>query len=190
VDKLLIETDSGTVTRVLTAYAVRVFAEYKLGGPDFVITGVGMSAADFASEVHIDYVTGGITVRTWSYLFSALRNNIRDKLRSSARKTTDHVPMNPQPDADGNPGRYLDGFPSSAPSIEDRLCEESYKNRIRECVKDKPPLKELVEAVFDLDLRKPQEIAETLGTSVDDINLRKRRLERLLIKSGAQTVTS
>lgn len=186
----LIEADSQTVITLLTAHAVRVLAEYGICGPGAVMPGLGLSAEDFATEIYIEYLTGKIRVRTWPYLYTALKNNIRDKLGSSAQKTTEHVPTNPQVDSEGNVGRHLDGFPMNVPSIEDRLCEDSYKAKIRQTVQDQPPLKELVEAVFDLDLTKPGEIAEALGISASEVYVRNRKLARRLIKNGVSTVKS
>jgi hypothetical protein len=60
---------------------------------------------------------------------------------------------------------------------------------------DERPLKEVVEAVLDLDLYKPEEIADAAGTTAAEIQNRKKKLrrrlrERVLVTSrrkGAET---
>jgi DNA-directed RNA polymerase specialized sigma24 family protein len=190
VSTLLHGTNHGELIQHLTAYAVRVFAEFGLTGSGAVLPGHGLSAEDFASEVLIEYITGKIKVKEVPYLCTALRNNIIDKLRSAAQKTTSHVLMN----ADGNENEHavkaLDGFESADTRIDVILCEESYKQRVRSCVEDEPKLKEIIEAVFDLGLLKPDEIAEVIGVPVKEIYARKKKLARRLIKHGLKAVTS
>ena len=45
-------------------------------------------------------------------------------------------------------------------------------------------LKEVVEAVLDLDLHKPEEIAEAVGTTAAEIQNRKKKLRRRLREYG------
>ena len=45
----------------------------------------------------------------------------------------------------------------------------------------------MVEAVLDLDLYRPEDIADALGTSAADIQNRKKRLRRRLCQSGLVT---
>ena len=184
------EISPAALFQKLTAHAVRVFAEYGLCGPAAVMPGLGLSAEDFASIVFIEYTTGKIKVKQLAYLYTALRNDIRDKLGSAAQKTTDHLPITTEVDKDGKAMKHLDGFPSKDCLVEDLLCEDSYKSRVRACVATEPELRELVEAVFDLDLVKPAEIAVALGVSSEEVNVRKRKLARRLVKHGLKMVSS
>jgi hypothetical protein len=61
------------------------------------------------------------------------------------------------------------------------------RKRIREAFADEPELADVVKAVLDLDLSKPQEIAETLGISTDEVQNRKKRLRRRLVEYGLVT---
>lgn len=190
VAKPMDEMDAGELIQKLTAFAVRAFAMYGMVGPGAVMPGVALSAEDFASHLFIDYLTGKIKIKALPYLYTALLNNIRDKLGSSAQKTTDHIPMNAETDGDGIRTKYLDGFSSKQTPIVDYLCEESYKTGIRACAATEPDLKEIVEAVFDLDLLKPAEIAEVLGITAEEFHVRKRKLGRRLVKYGLKMVPS
>jgi DNA-directed RNA polymerase specialized sigma24 family protein len=186
----LVEMNAAELVQKLTAHAVRVFAEHGLRGKGVVMPGLGLSAEDFAYALLIEYLTGKIKIKTLPYLYTALRNDIRDKLGSSPQKTTDHLPMNAAANADGEGGKHLDGFASEQPRADDLLCEESYKARVRACVAAEPELAEIVEAVLDLDCLKPAEIAEAVGVSVDVIYVRNRKLSRRLIKHGIKMVPS
>ena len=75
----------------LTAFAVRVFAEYGLYGPDAVIPGVGLSAEDFAWRVVGEYAEGRIKHHTSkgsliTLLGKALKNDIISALRKSSHE--------------------------------------------------------------------------------------------------------
>lgn len=184
----LAEINTAELVQKLTACAVRVFAEYGLLGPGAVMPGLGLSAEDFVSDLLIEYTTGKIKVKDLAYLHVALRNNIIDKLRSSAQKTTDHLPMNADGNAEGEGMKHLDGFSSDQIRIDDYLCDESYKARVRACVENEPELKEIVEAVLDLEQMKPAEIAEAIGISAEEVYTRKKRLGRRLVTHGLKMV--
>jgi DNA-directed RNA polymerase specialized sigma24 family protein len=59
--------------------------------------------------------------------------------------------------------------------------------RVRSAFDDDSALKEVVEAVLDLDLYKPEEIADAVGTNAADIQNRKKRLRRRLREKGLVT---
>jgi DNA-directed RNA polymerase specialized sigma24 family protein len=185
---LLAEADACALIEKLTAHALRVFAEQGLGGKGAVMPGVGKSAEDFAYDILVQYLTGKIKNRDVPYLFTALRNDILDKLKSAAHKTTDHLPSGPQPDPDDGKTKSLDGFQSWQPRMDDVVCEKSYEERARNLVAGEPDLRELVEAVLDLDLHKPAEIAEALGTTAAEIQARKKRAKRRLMVLNNQEV--
>ena len=185
---LLAEADACALIEKLTAHALRVFAEQGLGGKGAVMPGVGKSAEDFAYDIVVQYLTGKIKNRDVPYLFTALRNDIQDQLKSAAHKTTDHLPSSPQPDPGDGKTKSLDGFQSRQPRMDDVVCEKSYEERARNLVAGEPDLRELVEAVLDLDLQKPAEIAEALGTTAAEIQARKKRAKRRLMVLNNQEV--
>jgi DNA-directed RNA polymerase specialized sigma24 family protein len=185
---LLAEADACALIEKLMAYALRVFAEQGLGGKGAVIPGVGKSAEDFAYDVLLQYLTGKIKNRDVPYLLTALRNDILDKLKSAAHKTTDHLPANPQGDSEDGKTKFLDGFQSRDKPVDALVCEKSYEERARKLVAAEPDLRELVEAVLDLDLHKPAEIAEALGTTATNIQTRKKRAKRRLMVLNSQEV--
>jgi DNA-directed RNA polymerase specialized sigma24 family protein len=186
----LAKMNAGELVQKLTAHAVRVFAEFGLRGPDVAMPSLGSSPEDFASDLFIEYATGKIKVKELPYLYRALRNNILDKLGSAAQKTTDHMPVSAEGNADGEGMKHLDGFPSKERRVDDLLCEESYKARVRACVATEPELTEIVEAVLDLGLLKPAEIADAIGISAKEVYVRNRKLARRLIKHGLKMVPS
>jgi DNA-directed RNA polymerase specialized sigma24 family protein len=190
VANLFDETAGPELIQKLNAFAVRAFAMYGMCGRGAIMPGVGMSAEDFASDIVIEYVTGKIKVKALPYLYTALLNNIRDKLRSSAQKTTDHIDMTSESDSDGEQTKGLDGYPSKQTPVLDYLCEESYKARVRGCAAGDPQLEEMVVAVFDLEMLKPLEIADFLGITTEEFHVRKRKLRRRLIKHGIKMVAS
>ena len=187
---LLDETEARELIQKLTAFALRAFALYGMFGPEAVMTGIGKSAEDFASDVLIDYVTGKIKIKALPYLYKALLNDIRDKLGASAQKTTDLVPVNAESDERGERTKSLDGFPSKQMPIVDCLCEESYKARIRACAAGDPHFEEMVIAVLDLEMTKPAEIAESLGITTEEFHVKKRKFGRRLVKHGLKMVPS
>ena len=184
----LSESDAGELIEKLTAHAVRVLAEYGVRGQDGVVRGVGKSAEDFAYDVLLEYLTGKVKTKDLALLYTVLRNKIIDKLRSASQRTTDHLPVTEQDNSDGEGSKHLDGFPSDAVRPDDYLDEENYKARVRACVAGEPELREYVEAIFDLDLLTPREIAEGLGVPEKEIYVRKKRLKRRLMATGIPEV--
>jgi DNA-directed RNA polymerase specialized sigma24 family protein len=174
----------------LTAHALLVCAQYGFRGEGAVIQGVAKSAEDFASDLLLKYLTGKIKVKELPYLFTALRHDIISKLKSAAQKKTEYMPAMAELDEFGQGTTGLDGFPSGQQLVDDRLCEESFETRVRACVAADPELVELFEAVFDLNLRKPAEIAAVIGISAKEVDVRKRKLRRWLIKHGIKKVKS
>jgi DNA-directed RNA polymerase specialized sigma24 family protein len=184
----LANEDACELIEKLTAHAVRVLAEYGIWGQDGTVSGIGKSAEDFAYETLEDYLTGKIKTRDLAYLCTALRNNVIDKLRSASHQTTDHLPVNKQDGKDSEGTKYLDGFTSQSIRPDEYLCEQSFQSRVRACVAAEPRLRELVEAIFDLGLLTPREIAEALDVTATEIYVRKKQLKRRLIALGIPEV--
>jgi DNA-directed RNA polymerase specialized sigma24 family protein len=169
----------------LMAHALRVFAEYRLGGKDAVVPGIGKSAEDFAYETLAAYLTDKkLKNKDIPYLLTALRNDIIDSLRLHAHSHTEHMPASPPDGLDPENTRCLESFSSQEPRADDRVCEEEYKDRVRASVADEPRLREVVEAVLDMEETKPAGIAEVLDIPATEVNVRQKTLRRRLIGFG------
>jgi hypothetical protein len=82
----------------------------------------------------------------------------------------------------------LDEYPKqSLPDPTLVLDENNYRDRVRSTLDGESALKEVVEAVLDLDLHKPEEIADAIGTTAADIQNRKKKLRRRFTEKGLVT---
>lgn len=85
---------------------------------------------------------------------------------------------------DGKP-LALDQFPDNGnPDFDTALDEDRYRSRLRAVLGREPELLEVVEAVLDLNLCKPEAIADVLNTTASEIQNRKKKLRRRLVKHG------
>jgi DNA-directed RNA polymerase specialized sigma24 family protein len=171
----------------LAGYGLRTFAEFGLGGRSAAVPGLGLSIEDFVSRVLAEYVEGRLAYEAsrgelFSLLAKALRNDIIDALRRAAHAHEDARAVAPrQGGSDGQPPS-LDEFPVAGADISVSLDDERYKENVRARFRDEPELSEIVRAVLDLDLEKPQEIAEALGISTEEYHNGKKRLRRRLVE--------
>lgn len=181
--------DFKSLTGRLISYGLVVFAEFALGGKDAVIPGIGLSVEDFVAKTLLEYTTGKIKHHKsrgslMTVLGTAMRNDIIDALRKKSHEREEaHATISINEDSDiKEDGKLaLDDYPQSLfPDPASVLDEDEYRGRVREAVYDEPALKEMVEAVLDLELYKPEEIADAVGTSAADIQNRKKRLRRRL----------
>jgi RNA polymerase sigma factor (sigma-70 family) len=174
------------------AYGLVVFAEFSLGGVDAVVPGTGLSVEDFVAKVLLEYATGKIKHQKsrgslMTVLSTAMRNDIIDALRKKSHKleeTRATITVDEDSEGEDHEKPAMDQFPQSlAPDPSSVVDEDEYRARVRAVVDNEPPLKDLVEAVLDLELYKPEEIADALGTSAPDIQNRKKKLRRRLCQS-------
>jgi RNA polymerase sigma factor (sigma-70 family) len=183
------------LTKRLTAYGTVVFAEFSIGGKDAVIPGTGLSIEDFVGKVLLEYTLGKIKHHKSrgsliTVLATAMRNDIIDALRkkSHAREETrSSISVNEDSELQDDEKPALDDYPQQSADPISILDEGDYRERVRSVVDDEPALKEVVEAVLDLDLYKPDEIADAVGTNAADIQNRKKRLRRRLRDKGLVT---
>lgn len=177
------------LTKRLTAYGLVVFAEFSLGGKDAVIPGTGLSIEDFVEKTLMEYAIGKIKHHKsrgslMTVLGTAMRNDIIDALRKKSHEREESrsaISSTEDFESKEDVKPALDDYPQSIfPDPSSALDEDEYCERVRESVEDEPALKEVAEAVLDLQLYKPEEIADALGTSADDIQNRKKRLRRRL----------
>jgi RNA polymerase sigma factor (sigma-70 family) len=187
------------LTRRLTAYGLVVFAEFSLGGKDALIPGSGLSVEDFVSKTMLEYATGMIKHQKsrgslMTVLGTAMRNDIIDALRKKSHEREEaHMTISVNEDSESKEHGELalDDYPQSIiPDPASVFDENEYRERVREAVDLEPALKEVVEAVLDLELYKPEEIADAVGTSAADIQNRKKKLRRRLCKAGLVTIPS
>lgn len=177
----------------LMAYGLVVFAEFSLGGEDAVIPGTGLSLEDFVGKVLREYATGKIKHHKsrgslMTVLGTAMRNDIIDALRKKSHEleeTRAIIPANEDAEGRDPEKPVLDEFPQSlVPDPFSIVDEDEYRAHVRAVVDNEPPLKDLVEAVLDLELYRPEDIADALGTSAVDVQNRKKKLRRRLCQSG------
>lgn len=179
--------DFGELAVRLAAFALRTLAEFGLRGPEATLTGVGLSAEDFAWNVLSDYAEGKLEHDAdrgdlFSLLATALRNDIVDALRKAAHSREDARSSLPrEPNANKEPPS-LDEFPSELADILAVLDEREYRRRVRASLVGEPELAEVVRVVLDLNLYKPRDIAEALGISAAEVQNRKKRLRRRFIE--------
>jgi DNA-directed RNA polymerase specialized sigma24 family protein len=170
----------------LAGWGVRVFAEFGLGGADRTVAGVGLSVEDFVSLVLSEYVEGKLQYEAsrgtlFSLLSRALRNDVIDALRKAPHAREEaRARTASERDSEVDPPS-LDEFPATATDIHDSLDEARYRYACGRPL-DEPELAEVLRAVLDLNLSKPQDIAEALGISTTECQNRKMRLRRRLVE--------
>src|SRR6267378_7354122 len=173
----------------LTAFGLRTFNEFGLGGRDSTVAGVGLSVDDFVSAVLVEYVEGKLQHQAsrgdlFSLLATALRNDIIDSLRRAAHVHEEIRSSLPRaPDSTGDPPS-LDELPGTTIDVPALLDEENYRKRVWASLAGEPELAEVVRVILDLNLHKPREIAAALGISATEVQNRKKRLRRRFIESN------
>jgi hypothetical protein len=171
--------DWDAVVDQLMDEALRLFAGARLMGPDRVLMGVGQSPEDLVFAT----VTQVLEDQTVQYrknrgplvpfLKQVMRNDFVDLLRKKAYKTT--VIIDPDDDAKHDAEGQLvtlDSFEAAPVHTPDVI----WRMRVRELASDDQELVDYVDAVLELGLTKPSDIAQLLSTSVSDILNRRRRL--------------
>lgn len=185
--------DFKQLTKRLTAYGLVVFAEFSIGGKNAVIPGTGLSVEDFVGKVLLEYTLGKIKHHKSrgsliTVLATAMRNDIIDALRKKSHELEEtHSSISGTEDVEAKDERQpaLDDYPQkSLPDPIAVLDENNYRDRVRAAFDSEPALKEVVEAVLDLDLYKPEEIADAVGTTAAEIQNRKKKLRRRLREKG------
>jgi DNA-directed RNA polymerase specialized sigma24 family protein len=154
---------------------------------DRVIDGLGKSAEDFSMDTLCLYLEdelppfSGDEEALFHFLAKVMTNDILDALRSSSKKTTRKVePLSGCTDDNDKTLPGLDDFEVPL-STADFVDGELLKERLYALLKEpEPELYELVVAILEFGALKPQEIAETIGTTTSDVQNRKKRLRTFL----------
>lgn len=173
----------------LIAHACRFLGVVQSPENDRVIQGTGKSPEDFAVQVLGQYATGEISydgskgmpglIRV---LVVAMERDILDALDRAEHKSADFLDPSSEPGEDGEAQTSLGDLCDEPDDLCAWLDGESFKNKIYTLVKGDPQLTEMATAIFEVNALVPREIAEVCLTTTDDIQNRKRKLERLLRK--------
>ena len=172
--------------RKLTAYAVVLFAQHGLTGPDVSLRGAGVSPEDLAVATLGKLVAGELNYhrskgRLDSYLATAMLHDFLDLLRSKAHSTSvdlDSGDRNAEVIEHAR-GARLDCSPEQHDPVT-IVAEQECKEKVFALVKGEKDLEEMAYAILELDATKPRDIAELLKTSTTDIQTRKKRMRRRL----------
>ncbi len=119
-----------------------------------------------------------------SLLGKALKNDVLDALDRQAHQKEESRSITPVPSDE--PKRKselsLDEFPKPDQPLEVWMDEQQYREQLKKALSEEPELLELAELVLDLGIEKPQEMAEFLNISIQELHNRRRRLRRRLIE--------
>lgn len=188
------DVDWQEVSNRLTAYAVQLFASARLLGPEPVMRGVGKSPADLAADTIVKVLTEeGVKYRSSKgpllpFLAKVMLNDFKDLLRNAAYKKTVILSAETEtPEPEG----FLDTATarSSGAGTDDPLSlaiEKEQKGQIRHLLGNETDLRDVVDAVIELNCMKPSEIAEILEVSTAEVQNRKKKLRRRLAELHAQ----
>jgi RNA polymerase sigma factor (sigma-70 family) len=171
----------------LTAFAVRTFADFGLGGRDATVAGTGLSTEDFVWSVLEEFVEGRLQHDVsrgdlFSLLATALRNDIIDALRKAAHLREETRSSLPRERDSSDDPPSLDELPNNANHFLAALEEKEYRTRLSASLSGEPELAEMVRVILDLNVYKPRQIAAALGISATEVQNRKKRLRRRFIE--------
>src|SRR5260221_2515920 len=170
----------------LTAFGLRTFNEFGLGGRNSTVAGVGLSVDDFVSAVLVEYMEGRLQHRAsrvdlFSLLAHAMPNDIIDSLLKAPHAHEEsRSPLPAQRDADAAP-LSLDELPGSAIDFAASIDEERYGQRARTAFAGDPELADVVRDVLQLNLHERRALAADLVIRAAAVQNRKKRLQRQLI---------
>jgi DNA-directed RNA polymerase specialized sigma24 family protein len=181
------------ITARLTAYALKLFASHGLYGVDVSVPGLGLSVEDFVGKIVGEYAAGKLKYHAskgtlMGFLGTSLMHDILDAFDKSSHKSEESRVMtrergNTSEEQKARGPKPLGEFPDEQAVDPDTLLDEDfYRKRLREACEDEPELKELAEAVLDLELYTPKEMSEVLGVPINEVHNRRRKLGRRLIE--------
>lgn len=190
----------------LILYADRLFfglAGLRGGG---ALPGLGEGPEDLAMTVILKFLDpenhtvawkkqhGPVTPETLlRYLRQVLKNDLFDLLRRKAHTTT--VIVDTKPDRQEQEGKTqrmmsLDEFATAREGQDGLFIREQQHARLLNRFEEEPELRDVLAAQLDPDGYQAytnQELAELLGTTVNDIENRKKRVKRRLLRILAET---
>jgi DNA-directed RNA polymerase specialized sigma24 family protein len=191
----LTEDDVDDLLKRLTLYACVLFAVLPGHAREATVGGLGIGPEDLAQEVVVRFLDPEDYTVTWKassgpptrprvfgYLKKVLQHDLFDLRKRHAHKKT--VSMAPHAEEGGDdPGPSLDAFPSNAQRPDVSAIKQERHGWLLEQFDGEPELRELLEVQLDPDgwnANTNIELADLLGSSVAEIENRKRRLMRRL----------
>ena len=176
----------------LTAHACRFLGFVQSAESERLIQGTGKSPEDFAIHILEEYATGELSYDgskgmpgLFRVLIVAIERDILDALDRSEHKLADFLDPGSEPgEEDGQAQKSLADLCEEPYDLPAWLDGEAFKHRVYALVKGDPQLTEMATAIFEVNALMPREIADVCLTSTDDIQNRKRKLDRLLQKHG------
>lgn len=153
-----------------------------------VLDGVGKSPTDLAMDALLLFLVDealceGDDDAVFACLKRVMEHDILDARRSAAARTTKKVePISGEINDDGDNLKGLDDYPSND-AVAFAAEGSSFKGRLYVLLEQADPeLYDLVYAIFEENALTPRAIAETLSTTANDIQNRKKRLRTFLAK--------
>jgi DNA-directed RNA polymerase specialized sigma24 family protein len=191
----LTEDDVDDLLKRLTLYACVLFAVLPEHARDVTVGGLGIGPQDLAQEVVVRFLDPDDHTVTWKassgpptpsrvfgYLKKVLQHDLFDLRKRHAHKKT--VSMAPHDEEGGDdPGPSLDAFPSNTEPPDITANKQERHGWLLEQFASEPKLRELLEVQLDPDgwnAHTNIQLADLLGSSVAEIENRKKRLMRRL----------
>ena len=191
----LTEDEVEDLLKRLTLYARVLFAVLPDQVREVTVGGLGIGPEDLAQEVMLRFLDPQDHTVTWKassgpatpsrvfgYLKKVLRHDLFDLRKRHAHKKT--VSMAPHAEEAGvGPALSLDDFPSRTEGPDIAVLKGERHEWLLRQFDSEPPLRELLEVQLDPDgwnAHTNVELADLLGSSVAEIENRKKRLMRRL----------
>lgn len=198
----LTEDDVEDVLKRLTLYACVLFAVLPDQAREVTVGGLGIGPEDLAQEVVLRFLDPQDHTVTWktssgtptpsrllSYLKKVLQHDLFDLRKRHAHKKTVSTEAHAQEEAEANgPPQSLDDFPARTESPDDAAIKGEQHEWLLRQFDSEPALRELLEVQLDPEgwnAHTNLELADLLGTSVPEIENRKKRLMRRLAALAA-----
>jgi hypothetical protein len=172
-------------------FFMRIFC----GDADLVVVdGIGKSPTDFAADTLILFLDEQVSCNgdedaILACLKRVMEHDILDGRGSATVRTTKKVePLSGKTTDDGKVLESLDDY-SDGDAFDLRVEGAQLRQRLYELLEhQEPELYDLVYAIFEEDALTPRAIAAVVGTDVDDIQNRKRRLRTFLAKQNIMKI--
>lgn len=165
-------TDWADLLRRLLVYAISLYRT------DRVMPGTGTSPEDLAGTVIVELLQGKIRYDgrrpLLPLLKKALYRDFLDLKKSAPRRTTVILEA-----TENDEGKTIGGL-DSLPAPEEPPADVLFREAVYEAVGDDQDLRDFACAVLECGASKPTDVASLIGTSVDEVENRRKRLRRVL----------
>jgi DNA-directed RNA polymerase specialized sigma24 family protein len=194
-----VEISDGDYRRLLkrlTLRAHRFLGFASIAGTEPVLGELGASPEDFAIAALGKWLTGqlrfsGEPDRALAFLAKVMTRDILDALKKRGVKLSRKGKTIPIDDLVAEPGTRSPG--AGLWDIRNLIREEAFMKALEECTRDDADLQGFVYSVSEWEgdgVPAPREIADLLGVSTKEVQNRKRKLARRLMKQGIQLPTA